>query len=255
MKLYADKPGASIEMVVDAEFQERMFEVIRKEDIQLVFESGTYLGTGSTATIADLFIKANKTPKRFITVEANYNYFEKATKNLAKYKFIEPVFGISVDYVEAANFLLNDDIFDNLDNYKEAYIDHLTTPKHFYLQEIMVGVFQDRINLNKKSWLKRILKTNTVHPTFRNNVFSDFSNSINGTSALIILDSAAGIGFYEFTQVVKEMGNKEYILVLDDIHHLKHFRSKEFIKANKDKFELIGLNEELGWLIAKKQKS
>jgi hypothetical protein len=117
----------------------------------------------------------------------------------------------------------------------------------------MVGVFQDRMKPNQKSWLRRNTPELSV-PQFRNNVFSDFCKSINNSTALIVLDSAAGIGFYEFTQVVKEMGNREYILVLDDIHHLKHFRSKDFIIANKEKFELIGLNEELGWLIAKHLK-
>lgn len=255
MKLYAEKPGASIEMVVDTEFRDKMFEVICSHDIQLVFESGTYLGKGSTTTIAELFIKAKKIPKNFITVEANYDYFIQAKRNLRKYEFIKPIFGISVDYVEAAKFLLNDDIFDNLDNYHDAYIDHLINPKHFYLQEIMVGVFQNRINSGKENWLKRNLKPENTVRNFRNNVLKDFSNLINDTLALIILDSAAGIGFYEFTQVMKEMENKSFILVLDDIHHLKHFRSKEFIKQNPEKFEMIGLNEELGWLIAKAQKN
>jgi len=46
------------------------------------------------------------------------------------------------------------------------------------------------------------------------------------------------------------MGNKSYYLVLDDVHHLKHFRSLIDIKKDK-KFEILCENLEHGWVIAK----
>jgi hypothetical protein len=47
------------------------------------------------------------------------------------------------------------------------------------------------------------------------------------------------------------MRNKSYYLVLDDIHHLKHFRSKEYIENHPEEFNLISMDIEAGWLIAK----
>jgi hypothetical protein len=86
---------------------------------------------------------------------------------------------------------------------------------------------------------------------FKNNALAQFCVHVPNEVSLFVLDSGAGIGYYEFKQVRQLMRNKNYYLVLDDVHHLKHFRSKEFIESHTEEFELISLNMELGWLIAK----
>jgi len=242
-------------MEPDPQFIEVMEEVIRNNKIRAVFESGTYLGTGSTETLAKLFVDNNRKPEKFITVETNVSYFKKAKKNLAKYNFIKPVFGLSVDYLEAVKFLVNDQVFKELDKYEEIYIDHLVNPQHFYLQEIMIGAVQ--VGLEKKSLKK---KNNRFFGSgkeeiieFKNNVLSDFCCDVNHELSLVVLDSAAGIGFYEFSQVNQLMHNMEYYLVLDDIEHLKHFRSREYIETHPEEYRMISLNKEAGWLIAKSQ--
>ena len=252
MKLYSDKPGASIQMSADAEFKSILQRIIANENIRFVFESGTYLGTGSTATIAELFLSNNKIPERFITVEANFEYYTAAKNNLLQYAFIEPVFGLSVDWFDAVKFIVNDEVFNTLHQYPDVFIDHIKDPQKFYLQEIMIGFFQSKIE--KTGPLKKTFfgKPKIAKPDFINNVLSVFGESIaDNTTSLIILDSAAGIGFYEFLQVKKTMAQKSYYLVLDDIDHLKHFRSRLYIQNNPQEFELIGLNKESGWLIAK----
>lgn len=242
-------------MEPDPEFIMVMEEIIRKNNIRSVFESGTYLGTGSTETLAKLFVENNKKPEKFITVETNLDYFIKAKKNLAKYNFIKPVFGLSVDYLEAVKFLVNDRIFENLDKYEEIYIDHLSNPQHYYLKEIMIGVVQE--GLEKSTQKKNISffssgKKETIE--FKNNVLSDFCCDLYHESSLIVLDSAAGIGFYEFNQVNQLMYNREYYLVLDDIEHLKHFRSREYIETHSEEYNIISQSKEAGWLIAKSHR-
>lgn len=252
MKLYSQKSGASIKMVPDVRFLKVLKEIIQLENIQFVFESGTYLGTGSTSTLAKLFIDNEKIPADFITVEANLEYYKLAKKNLAKYDFIKPVFGLSVDYLEAVKFLVNDNIFNELESYPDVFIDHLETPQHFYLQEILIGLFQDKTEQQIKKTGTGIFakKQNTIY-NFRNNVASDFCTNRKDHTSLILLDSAAGIGFFEFLELKKQMGNNDYYIILDDIDHLKHFRSKEFIKKNPQDYKLIELDKEAGWLIAK----
>lgn len=252
MKLYSQKPGASIKMLPDVEFTEVLKGIIKNENIQFVFESGTYLGTGSTETLANLFIKNNKIPSKFVTVEANIDYYKIAKKNLAKYSFIQPVFGSSVDYLEAVKFLVNDDIFNHLEKYDNIYIDHLSNPQHGYLKEIMAGVFQDEIEKASQKKPKNFFsstKKSTIE--FKNNMLAEFCSGLPNETALIVLDSAAGIGFYEFKQVKHLMGNNNYFLILDDIQHLKHFRSKEYIEAHPGEYKLISLNKDAGWLVAK----
>jgi hypothetical protein len=242
-------------MEPDPEFIMVMEEIIRKNNIRSVFESGTYLGTGSTETLAKLFVENNKLPEKFITVETNLDYFIKAKKNLAKYNFIKPVFGLSVDYLEAIKFLVNDRVFENLEKYEEIYIDHLYNPQHYYLKEIMIGVVQEELEKSTKK--KNISffssgKKETIE--FKNNVLSDFCCDLYHGSSLIVLDSAAGIGFYEFTQVNQLMYNREYYLVLDDIEHLKHFRSREYIETHSEEYNIISQSKEAGWLIAKSHR-
>jgi hypothetical protein len=55
---------------------------------------------------------------------------------------------------------------------------------------------------------------------------------------LIVLDSAGGIGYLEFLTTLKVMGNAEYMLLLDDVHHLKHFRGLRDLRTNKS-FEIL----------------
>ena len=66
---------------------------------------------------------------------------------------------------------------------------------------------------------------------------------------LIVLDSAGGVGWLEYQIVVKEMGTAPYLLLLDDIHHLKHFRSLADIKNNSS-FTVLGESMEQGWALA-----
>lgn len=251
MKLYSQKPGASIKMIADAGFTSIMADIIKNENIQYVFESGTYLGTGSTETLAKIFVGNNKIPSKFMTVETNLDYFKTAKKNLSRYKFIEPVFGLSVDYLEAVKFLVNDEIYNNLEKFEDVYIDHAANPQQGYLKEIMMGIFQDNLQKTGGKENKSFFRsTKESMVEFENNVLAKFCNDAPDAGSLFVLDSGAGIGYYEFTQVIQFMRNKNYYLVLDDIHHLKHFRSKEYIEQHPEEFNLISMDIEAGWLIA-----
>ena len=66
---------------------------------------------------------------------------------------------------------------------------------------------------------------------------------------LIVLDSAGGVGHMEFQITDELMKNKAYYLLLDDIHHLKHFRGYDIIK-NRDDFSIIDASDKNGWVLA-----
>jgi hypothetical protein len=67
---------------------------------------------------------------------------------------------------------------------------------------------------------------------------------------LIVLDSAGGIGYLEFSTVLKVMEGHPYLLLLDDICHLKHFRSYNYICSERQ-FAVLGERKESGWLLAR----
>ena len=76
-------------------------------------------------------------------------------------------------------------------------------------------------------------------------VFVQFTKSTNRLSSSICWR----YWYLEFQTVLKVMGNSEYFILLDDIHHLKHFRSARDIKTDKS-FEILGLEQHHGWMLA-----
>lgn len=85
---------------------------------------------------------------------------------------------------------------------------------------------------------------------FEENIFKKIIPPIKYYSPLFLLDSAGGMGFLEFQKVNELMDNNSYFIILDDIHHLKHFRSYKEITENSS-YTLLDKNLEQGWLIAK----
>jgi hypothetical protein len=66
---------------------------------------------------------------------------------------------------------------------------------------------------------------------------------------LVVLDSAGGCGWLEFQTTIKTMQTNPFLLLLDDIHHIKHYRSLQYIK-NCKKFKIINHSPTDGWVLA-----
>jgi hypothetical protein len=74
---------------------------------------------------------------------------------------------------------------------------------------------------------------------------------MKGSHPLVLLDSAGGVGFLEFKTVLQILEGSSFFIILDDIHHLKHFRSYAHIKSDPS-FMILGENLQHGWVVAKK---
>ena len=127
------------------------------------------------------------------TMECNAHNHQIATQNLRQYHNVAPFHALSLKRDELIKFLLNEK-FDLKTNYDSDY------PKTFYMREIGERVlFENGLDL--------------------------FCN--NDRKQLIFLDSAGGVGYAEFLEVMSYhtdfLNNK--ILMLDDVQHIKHCRS------------------------------
>jgi len=182
MRLYNTHPFASIQMVADQAF----LAAIPYHDVML--ESGTYIGLGSTAMLA-----ATR-PKRLITIESDFSNYEQAVANLAQFPFVEPYWGLSVDRDMALEFIAGNDYSGDF------YVDS-ENPVEFYTREVSVRCYKE-------------------------NLLTDLLLPLRDSNPLILLDSAGGIGFLEYSIVRQIMGNKPHTLILDDTHHVKHYRSR-----------------------------
>ncbi len=65
-------------------------------------------------------------------------------------------------------------------------------------------------------------------------------------SPFVILDSAGGCGLQEFEITMDIMREKQFLLLLDDVHHLKHFSKLE---SREERFPLsVACGRSLSWL-------
>lgn len=246
MKDYALYARSSISMSNDELFLTTIDKILTSYPIKTIIESGTFKGTGSTTTLAKAIIKNNVSLDNFYTIEVDYNFYNAAKKWLKRYKFVHPIWGLSVDESEAMSFIENDEAINNHNKYPDIYIDTLINPKDFYLNEIKGQLSKT----NKLSSLRKLFNFKSKNDAFQMDVFASLLPKVKDQMSLILLDSAGGIGFLEFNTILKYLHNSEFIIILDDIHHLKHFRSLQHIKSSNN-FRLIAENFIDGWVIAK----
>ena len=134
-----------------------------------------------------------ETGKYVFTMECNAVNHQIASQNLIQYHNVAPFHALSLRREDLIRFLM-DEKFDLQTNYDSAF------PKTFYMREIGERVlFENGLDL--------------------------FCN--NDRKQLIFLDSAGGVGYAEFLEVMsykpEYLNNK--VLMLDDVQHIKHCRS------------------------------
>lgn len=177
------------------------------KDVDEIIETGTFHGNGSTLIFAE-------TGKYVFTIECNAQNYQIATQNTANFHNVCVIHGLSLSRDFLIKGLLNEDF--NIDTVYDSKF-----PKSFYMREISQVVTVD-------------------------NALEVFCK--NDRKQLIFLDSAGGVGWLEFQYV---MGlPKEYlqnkVLMLDDISHIKHFRSVQWLFENGYQVE-VSQDKRFAW--------
>lgn len=179
--------------------------LIKKHSLTEIIETGTFNGLGSTKVFAE-------TGLNVISLESCKTHYEAAIKNLKEYPNVKVLHAASLPIKEMQNFIEKDTVYQSeLVFTKKINVDGGENPKSFYLQEIH-GFDGGLPPEENKLW--------------------DYIN--NDTRQLIFLDSAGGIGYLEFLQFMKLDPDKikTKILLMDDIFHVKHYRSIVDLKNN-----------------------
>jgi len=251
MRLYSEYPFASITMSRDEHFIKSLGLLFKEFKPKTILESGTFVGLGSTDLLAKTILQNNIPIEQFFTLEVDYNLFRVAKKNLKKFSFIKPIWGMSVSRKEARVFIENDNAIKEHEKYPEIFIDDINNPFAFYKNEIDGHLSASK---NLVSFSDRLFYTLSKPLfTFKENVFEEILPIIKNNLPLILLDSAGGIGLLEFNKVFKGLTGTEYLLILDDVYHLKHFRSREIIEKDPN-FNILFSSRQHGWLIAYHKK-
>jgi len=228
VKLFGIEKHANMAMTDDPVLREQLAGLIRRHRIDVAIETGTFLGLGSTRFVAEAMQQVGS-PKRLVTAEVNFANWCRAKANLRPYPFVDCRWGLSVGLDRALAFLQNDEMLLNHERYPDIYIDNVSSPVTAYSRELLGQAEElERMPLsttggasefNGKDYLydgedllARLLETHADH------------------TPLIVLDSAGGIGLLEFKIVLEQMARKRFAVLLDDTHHIKHWRSLQHIR-------------------------
>lgn len=228
MEFYGNAPNASMDMHDDPVLRRHLEHLIAEEPITVAIETGTHLGTGSTRILAECFDAVGRTndrpPPTFHTIEANPVFAEQAKRNLGRlFPWVDVRWGLSVMQCEAIGWMSEDRALRDHARIHGVWIDNLANPMQSYIDE-MAGLSDRPENL-----LPRLLVEH------RND------------TPLVVLDSAGGIGLLEFQTMRAVMKWRRYYVLLDDVKHIKHYRSFAIMKHSTE-FDIIAVGEK--WALA-----
>ena len=221
-------------------------KIVNEEKIKVVIESGTYQGLGSTKKLAEIYA-GEFVPKAFYTCETNLSNYKKAVKNLARFPFVTCLWGNTVNLKEAVSFIENDAVLRNHHLVSDAFIDDTVDPIVYYKKECRSG-FGSTNNTSLLNRMDYCIKRMTCYRG--EDLLRTLLKRHCRDKPLIVLDSAGGIGLLEFRIVQEALRDNSYWLLLDDINHVKHFRSFERIQSDLS-FELTACDHDRGWALAR----
>ncbi|MFO0837731.1 MAG: hypothetical protein U1D55_04335 [Phycisphaerae bacterium] len=224
--------GRPVQHGISVQKSDRLLAALRRAVTELpvacVFETGTHLGLGSTRLIIDAF--DGRVPESFYTIEASPEYYRQAVANLAPYPFVRVVWGLSVSRAEAEAFVAGDEFLRDERALANVYVDS-DDPVSFYLQEIRGGHAGQTPTALPDNWIDGLLP------------------GLCARRPLIALDSAGGVGLLEFQQALRHAQRHPFALFLDDVNHVKHYRSLQHVHADS-RFCLLDEDFEQGWAVA-----
>ena len=232
----------------DVDLINSLNDLAKKNIIKYIIETGTHRGLGSTTMLGNAF-KNSSTLVSLNTIEIDYTNFSVAKKNLSHFSFINCCYGCSLDLNEAITYVKKDEAILYHEKYPEIFIDNAKDPINFYVNELEGKLNESSDSIIKK-FLKRLLRPNKnskINPQY--NLLPKLIKEFYNDEMFIVLDSAGGVGHMEFQITDELMKNKAYYLLLDDTHHLKHFRGYDIIK-NRGDFSILNASDKNGWVLA-----
>ena len=259
MKLYSEAPQASMKMGDDPALAAALDAAIEAYGTRIAIETGTYEGTGSTPLIARSLQRAGD-PITFVTFEVNFNSWLIACRNLQPFPFVDCLWGCSIDRQGALDFIKHDEALHNHHAYADIYIDDVEDPVGFYSSEVNGALGAKYVDGGSR--LKRLAararmalgappESVKMKPLLwrGEGLLPAFLRLHRDNRPLVVLDSAGGCGLYEFKTMMETMRDASFLLLLDDTHHLKHFRSLDAVR-NDPRFKLLGHSALHGWALA-----
>lgn len=184
------------------DFNRKLADFIPIYKPKYILETGTYMGTGTTQAIIN-----SKGNARLITIEVNPDHYNKA--------------------------------FKNIDDPDTMLLNGLSIPKALLPQTLDLSEYPDSVFIDHEDAERWQLYQNEVSHNVRDNMINTAMGLLNNyRPEMVVLDSAGHMGTIEFDYFMTLYRGHEFILALDDTHHIKHYKTVQKIKTDK-RFKLI----------------
>ena len=218
----------AVTVAADSEFSRALTDLIARKKIRTVIETGTYFGTGTTATIARALIAGGEGGICY-TVEVNPRHHAVALQHLRRdgmLNVVRPLLGLSVPRAM------------------------LPTPEQIQRATI-TDVVGSKVIVDHDEG-DRVVKYigETHNPGVPDNLLAYAMQCVDYAPGLVLLDSGGHMGYVEFQYVLQRLTAPTFI-ALDDIKHVKHAKSWAFIKRDPRFTVLVESGEKFGFGIAR----
>lgn len=218
---------------IDLEFRECLWEICKKYQPRRIVETGLYHGIGSTRILANYIREfcggVNAFNSRFYSIEVNPVFIQIAEGNLGRE-------GLSSNVLIVEGLSIPRSLLPNLGELKNLILEASSNGKkvdHEGSLEEMCALYSFESSQFKED--DRL-----------GYVLEELKNEVD----LILLDSGGHLGNIEFDYVVSKL-NSPCLIALDDVNHLKHFKSYEAMKKDQ-RFEILAQGDsKFGYVIAK----
>ncbi len=226
-RLRRDSGDGKISVQRGSAFEQTIVRLINKIRPRRIIETGTYLGRGTT-TIVWKALAAAGIEADFTTIEVNPEYHRRAKAYFSENGMkIKAVLGLSLARRQLPS----------VEEIQRQFVEH---------KEVKDIYYDHPENLRS---VKYFAETDFDVPDRR---LEKAMQDCNYRPDLVLLDSAGHLGYQEFDFVRRHLQGACH-LVLDDVHHCKHYRSLQAIKADP-RFELLEENDEkFGFAVARFQ--
>ena len=211
---------------VESHFARSIRWVITETRPKRIVETGTYHGTGTTMVIASALHENEIDDATFYSIEVNPKHVTRAKENLQSAGLSANILhGLSVPRTllptiqQIEQNLVKSVLADGL------VVDHEET---------------DRAN-------RYFDETN--FPELPDDLLGKVMHEFDDRPDFVLLDSGGHMGFVEFRYVIDTLRGP-CILALDDIGHVKHYRSFETIRRDERFDILVASEEKFGFCIA-----
>jgi hypothetical protein len=211
----------------ESQFARSVRDVFKRFTPRKIVETGTYLGNGTTMIIAKSLREFGIDDARFISIEINPRNIAKAEQNLSRA-------GLSLA------------IWNGLSVPREM----LPTRQQIERDLVNNVLAEDLIVDHEEADRATLYHRETDFPDLPDDLLGLALAEFENRPDFLLLDSGGHMGFVEFEYAISKLRGP-CLVALDDIHHVKHFRS--FQKITSDlRFTLIAVSEEkFGFCVAR----